>query len=79
MLSVTNKPIMLSVIILNVVMLSVVMLSVVMLGVVAPLKVVWVEFFNTKLVSSVPVYSWCIARIQPFLELKTRPRFSPTD
>jgi hypothetical protein len=36
MLSVENKPIMLSVIKLNVVMLSVVMLSVVMLNVVAP-------------------------------------------
>ncbi len=36
MLSVTNKPIMLSVVMLNVVMLNVVMLSVVMLNVVAP-------------------------------------------
>ncbi len=36
MLSVINKPIMLSVSVLNVVMLSVVMLSVVMLNVVAP-------------------------------------------
>ena len=37
MLSVINKPIMLSVIMLSVVMLSVVMLSVVMLSIVAPI------------------------------------------
>ncbi len=39
MLSVANKPIMLSVIMLSVIMLNVVMLSVVMLSVVAPARV----------------------------------------
>jgi hypothetical protein len=39
MLSVTNKPLILSVIMLNGVILSVIMLNVVMLSVVAPIKV----------------------------------------
>ncbi len=38
MLSVTNKPLMMSVVILNVVMLNVVVPSVIMLNVVAPIK-----------------------------------------
>ncbi len=40
MLTVANKPFVLSIIMLNVVMLNVVMLNVIMLNVVAPLKLV---------------------------------------
>jgi hypothetical protein len=55
MLSVTNKPFLLSVIMLSVVMLSVIMLSVVMLNVVAPFQPRLI--FVPKVRGGVPLFS----------------------